>query len=1319
MPDLPAPGPTVVPGPTAPGDGRVVTFYSFKGGTGRTMALANVAWILAANGLRVLVVDWDLESPGLHRFFHPFLKESQVRDASGIIDLIRSYERGASSAGLTDTDRLITEAARVQQHALSLDWAFPGGGSLDFLSSGRQNLDYAAALSSLDWDNFYESLNGGKFLDAVRADMKSHYDYALIDSRTGLSDTASICTAQLPDVLVDCFTLSTQGIEGAAEVAKFIEDRHRDRGIRILPVPMRVEPYEMEKVEAGRLVAIRLFAGLPRAMSPEQRRAYWATIEVPYQPFYAYEETLAVFGDAPGRPGTLLTAFERLAAQITDGAVTRLPLLDEHVRNRTKLQFARKPAMVTGQVTVEFRSGDEVWSEWIADVLRGVGVTVRERRLLESGAHEARDPGPTQTLTVVSSRYVDWHRSQPHPLASPHLPVYVTSSRPAPEFAEATATFLAGVSEQEATRRLLRLVGITSRSASEPVRSIEIRYPGDAPRIDEAPTPNKLFTGREDDLRKLREQLRDYGTAFRPVILQGLGGVGKTQVALEYVNRFKTDYDLVFWIDCGLPEFIDASLADLAARMPAHFDVDIPATGSPAELARIVLRTLSTGRAVSRWLLIFDNAEDIPAVRPYLPTGGGHVLITSRSRDWEDLAHAEPLSIDLFKTDESIEHLRQRVPSIDPQEAREIARALGNLPLGVAAAGAWLAETGQAVSDYLVQLQGRAPKALAYSHLADYPQPVSQAWDPSLDLLRQRSPAAARLFELCSVMAPGIALDLLHSTAMASVLEPFDPAMAEPELIGKAIREIDKLALIKLDRNSAQVQVHLLVQAVVQDRMSEEQLDLARADVHQVLAASRPSRGVDNPDTWDRYRTLWPHLTRSRAVDSAREPVRQLLTDRVRYLWLRGDLERGQREALRFAEAWQAVLDADPLAPGAEALRRQLLHLRFNLANILRDQAKFKEAEALDEQVLSEQQELLGPAHPHTLMTAGGLAGDLRALGHYSDALRMDEDTYPRWTELFGESHPRTLAAANNLAESYRLTGNVRRSLRLDEDTLDRRRAILGPQHPRTLDSASGVVRGLLDAGRYTEAATRMDAVWQTCVTEFGADSRDALNTEVLFAIALRSAGQPERAETRFEEASAGLARRLGADSTEGLAGRLSHALNLLALGQTARAQGQIQAVHQVYENRLGSAHPHTLVCQLDTACALRTGRRNDVARVTILAAADGLKRELGPDHPYTLAAMAVLAVLLADQGDLDQAEATEAEAVAGLTGRLGRDHPDTLRTRASLLLTRMELGVPGAQAERDQVIDELVPILGADHPHIRMLRGKNRLLHALDPQPF
>ena len=155
-------------------------------------------------------------------------------------------------------------------------------------------------MAQIDWDNFYERLGGGQFFDAMRDDMKANYDYTLIDSRTGLSDIAAICTGHLPDILVDCFTLSDQSIEGAASVAHDIEERSRSRNIRILPVPMRIDDGEKEKLDAGGLARL-LVRTVPARTEPRSRRTqYWTSVEIPYQTFYAFEEILATFGDSRG-----------------------------------------------------------------------------------------------------------------------------------------------------------------------------------------------------------------------------------------------------------------------------------------------------------------------------------------------------------------------------------------------------------------------------------------------------------------------------------------------------------------------------------------------------------------------------------------------------------------------------------------------------------------------------------------------------------------------------------------------------------------------------------------------------------------------------------------------------------------------------------------------------------------------------------------------------------------------------------------------------------------------------------------------------------
>lgn len=305
---------------------RFVTFYSYKGGTGRSMALANVAWLLAAAGRRVLVLDWDLEAPGLHRYFRPFLVDAELTASDGIIDLVAAYADeavrphdpdGPADWYLTFTDLL--------PYTLSLDWSFPNGGCIDFVPSGRQGRTYAERVNSFDWNNFFERLGGASLLREVRRRLQEEdlYDYVLIDSRTGVSDTAGICTVELPDDLVTCFTLNHQSIEGAAAIACSVREQRPE--IRVFPVPMRIDQAEKEKLQAQRRFAQEQFLLFPHHLDSRERARYWREMQVPYWPYYSYEEVLAVFGDVEVSSDSLIAKYQLLASYLTDGEVDALP----------------------------------------------------------------------------------------------------------------------------------------------------------------------------------------------------------------------------------------------------------------------------------------------------------------------------------------------------------------------------------------------------------------------------------------------------------------------------------------------------------------------------------------------------------------------------------------------------------------------------------------------------------------------------------------------------------------------------------------------------------------------------------------------------------------------------------------------------------------------------------------------------------------------------------------------------------------------------------------------------------------------------------
>ncbi|HEY6797490.1 MAG TPA: NB-ARC domain-containing protein, partial [Kineosporiaceae bacterium] len=597
-------------------NGTVVTFYSYKGGTGRTMALANVAWILASAGRRVLVADWDLEAPGLPRFFRPFLSTVPAK-VPGIIDLVRRFEdevmppRGEALHPRRRSDGWVQRLAEPHEYVIPVEWDF-GEGSLDLLTAGRQNSSYATTLSQLDWDNFYE-LGGGQFFDALRENMRREYDYTLIDSRTGFSDVADICTQHLPDVLVDCFTLSDQGIDGAADVARAVGS-YAGRRIRILPVAMRVDDAEKVKVDAGRARAMHCFSGLPEHLAEHERLAYFQKVEVPYKAFYAYEEILATF-DVPGKPGSLLAAYERLTEVLTGGAVAAMPTMDEHVRTAWQRRFERPVTPERDDVVLHYVARDQVWAEWVESVLVLAGLNVE-------------DPGPVETmprfqapqrgkavLAIVSQDYLTVSVEVPGSWSDPEsLAVLVGDVRPRDLSSSVKeVAVVGGLSADEARRRLLALVGIANvGSLTGEVRLA--RFPESEPQWFQAPARNAMFTGRTSELRTLRQSLRSGSRAVvLPVTLHGMGGIGKSQLALEYVHRFASAYDLVWWINADPRQFIDATLADLAAAL------HLPTGQTAAAAARSVLENLRRGTTTRRWLLVFDNAVDASSIESFLP----------------------------------------------------------------------------------------------------------------------------------------------------------------------------------------------------------------------------------------------------------------------------------------------------------------------------------------------------------------------------------------------------------------------------------------------------------------------------------------------------------------------------------------------------------------------------------------------------------------------------------------------------------------------------------------------------------------------------
>jgi len=214
--------------------GSVYTFYSYKGGVGRSMALANVAALLAKWGKKVLVVDWDLEAPGLHQYFNKkYINSSaSVQNKKGVLDMLLSIDK----------------EDEVDWKKEIITYELGGDTTLDLLSAGQQDEEYTSKLRSLNWAEIIDLGNVYDFLNTLREEWIHTYDYVLIDSRTGITDIGDICTVLFPDVLVMIFASNYQNIEGIKTMISRVVPAHSnlpvDRNkLAILPIPSRTEPY--------------------------------------------------------------------------------------------------------------------------------------------------------------------------------------------------------------------------------------------------------------------------------------------------------------------------------------------------------------------------------------------------------------------------------------------------------------------------------------------------------------------------------------------------------------------------------------------------------------------------------------------------------------------------------------------------------------------------------------------------------------------------------------------------------------------------------------------------------------------------------------------------------------------------------------------------------------------------------------------------------------------------------------------------------------------------------------------------------------------
>jgi tetratricopeptide (TPR) repeat protein len=810
------------------------------------------------------------------------------------------------------------------------------------------------------------------------------------------------------------------------------------------------------------------------------------------------------------------------------------------------------------------------------------------------------------------------------------------------------------------------------------------------------PSRNAQFTGREALLAALSDGFRRGTAVCLPQVLTGIGGVGKTQAAVEYAHASAEAYDLVWYLDASQPELVRRELAEMAVPLGLKGGTDIPTAAAG------VLDALRRGEPCGRWLIVMDNAEEPEALHDLIPSGPGHVLLTSRNSEWD--SQAVPWEVDVFTREESVQLLQRSNSPLSRADATHIGEILGDLPLSVAQATALLRRTGMPASVYLDLLDERLSEVLDEPAIGGYPRSATATWLIAYERLRALSPAAARMLTLCSFLGPApLPNEVLYTAQSAEITgAPVDTLET-----ARLVREINRHGLARLDSASASLSVHRLVQQVLRSHVPEEDRAALRAGAQTILAASDPGT-PDDPAAWGRYAALLPHLAPSGAMESTDDRVRQWIVNSVRYLWRRSDLAVAESVAERAYAVWQPVFgDADPL----------VLNLRFQWGNALRFHGRLSEAYEIGVEVHTTAEAAYGPEDPLTLVAASGLAADLRASGDYTRALSLETANYPASRRVFGEQHPRTLMMQNNLAQSMSLAGDYRGAREVRRSAWEKRQRLSGPDDPETANTASSYAYDLRETGSWGEARKTAEQAVDDLRRLLGEQHPYTLHAMRNLSGVLRRCGEyPSALETA--QAACMLAQDMfGADHPSALSSAVTLTCARLVNGDSADAHRLAETTFTRYGEQLGPRNPFTLLSGVTLAvCRQEAGQAGEALELSTRML-DRLQDVLGDRHPYTLAAMVDQANCLAGTGNPGEAIALGRRALEGLEATVGAAHLDTISCMANLAgaLRRAERQQEG-RAYYAEAVERGRAALGTGHPVTARILAGDRIDCLMEP---
>lgn len=737
---------------------------------------------------------------------------------------------------------------------------------------------------------------------------------------------------------------------------------------------------------------------------------------------------------------------------------------------------------------------------------------------------------------------------------------------------------------------------------------------------------NIYFTGRKDELEAMEEQLKEHGRAA----IFGLGGVGKTQTALEYAYCHLGDYNHIFWVRAENETDILDGYGKIAKML------DLPVAKEPnIELrAKIVKAHLEDAGAITNYLVIYDNGDDVAPVENWRPQNAGHILITSRARNFDQVNIIHPVEIVNLPSEDAQAFLlkrsgldSQKLSSEDQTILKSLVEALGELPLAIEQAGAYIKQKSVDLKSYAAAYEKRRLEVLERGgeYLKHHPESVAATWLLNFEEI-EKSPASAELLNFCAFAAPDSIPFELFEAGPEKIGPAYDALYKEEGELAtsEALSEIARFSLLRIEPQERSCAIHRLVQEVIRSRMSDEEQREWAGRFVEALDGAFPDVKFENWEVCERLIEQAPALYEWVVeYDLASEEAARVFNRAGYYLQDHGryrDVEAYFQKALELFKE----IDGEENENVAGCLN--------NLAGVYELGSRYDDAEILYQESLAIYKKVVGVKAIGTAKVLNNLAGLYCAQGSYYKAEPLYEEALVIYKMVQGVEHLDTATALNNFASLYLSLGRYGAAEPLYKKTLEIRKKISGDDHLSIVLSLSGLGVLYLRWGRDEEAAPFL--------TDALALSKKKLNDEHPYmAMCLNNLASLYMNQELFDKAD------------------LLYQESLI-----------------IRKKAFGDEHPYIAESLNNLAFLYELQGRYDVAEPLHQESLAIRKKVLGDEHPDTANSLNNLGVLYMLQEKYKEALPPLEQAVAICEKSLGLDHPRTIDGEKNLEICRSHL---------------------------------------------